>query len=81
MWLHRAIQFHVAALSVLGALFIGLRHESTLVPALAALVAVTALIVTDNFAWIRLNGSPTRSSSSLWPGRFASLLRFRQKRS
>ena len=55
MWLDRALQFHVAALAVLGAIFVGLRHEATVVPALAAIAAVAAFLVTDVLAWVRLN--------------------------
>src|SRR5262245_39441458 len=55
MWLQRSIQFHVAALSVLGAVFVGLRHEVTMIPALAAIAAVAAVLVTDTLGWVRLN--------------------------
>src|SRR5687768_3728338 len=55
MWVERAIQFHVAALCVLGAIFVGLRHELTVIPAMAAVAAVVAVLVTDNWGWIRLN--------------------------
>ncbi len=55
MWLDRALQFHIAALAVLGAIFIGLKHESSVVAVAAALVAVGALLVTDILAWVRLN--------------------------
>src|SRR5438093_2400010 len=54
-WLTRALQLHVAALAVLGAIFVGLRHETTTIPALAAVAAVVAFLVTDVLGLLRLN--------------------------
>src|SRR5688572_7931693 len=55
MWLDRALQFHIAALAVLGAIFIGFSHELTMVAVLAAVAAVVAVLVTDLLGWVRLN--------------------------
>ena len=46
-WLNRALQLNVAALAVLGAIFVGSRQETATVPALAAIAAVAAFLVTD----------------------------------
>src|SRR4029077_14281753 len=46
---------HVAALTVLGALIVGLRHEAPWLPALAAVAAACALVVTDWWGLLRLN--------------------------
>src|SRR5437868_14204495 len=54
-WLSRALQLHVAALAVLGALFVGSRHETTAVPAAAAMAAVLAFLLTDVLRLVRLN--------------------------
>jgi protein-glutamine gamma-glutamyltransferase len=55
MWLDRALQFHIAALAVLGAIFIGFSHELTMVAVMAAIAAVIAVLVTDLLGWVRLN--------------------------
>jgi hypothetical protein len=55
MSLDRALQLHTAALAILGAVFVGLRPEASLVPALSAVVAVAAVALTDVLGWLRLN--------------------------
>src|SRR5215831_15871379 len=54
-WLSRALQLHVAALAVLGAIFVGSRHESATVPAVAAIAAVVAFLVTDVLGIVKIN--------------------------
>src|SRR4029079_10172224 len=54
-WLHRALQLHVAALAVLGAIFVGSRHEAATVPAIAAVAAVVAFLVTDVLGIVKVN--------------------------
>jgi hypothetical protein len=54
-WLHRALQLHVAALAVLGAIFVGSRHEAATVPAIAAVAAVVAFLVTDVLGVVKVN--------------------------
>jgi transglutaminase-like putative cysteine protease len=46
---------YVAALTVLGALILGLRHDAPWLPAAAAVAAVCAVIVTDRWGVVRLN--------------------------
>jgi hypothetical protein len=55
MSLDRALQLHTAALAILGAVFVGLRPDASLVPALSAIVAVAAVALTDVLGWLRLN--------------------------
>jgi hypothetical protein len=55
MSIDRALQINTAALAVMGAVFLGLGHESTVIPGLLALAAVTAVILTDLLRWLRLN--------------------------
>ena len=52
--LDRALQLHIAALAILGAVFVG-RPEAPLVPAGTALSAVIAVGITDMLGWVRLN--------------------------
>jgi hypothetical protein len=54
-WLNRALQIHVVALAVLGAVFVGSRHETVTVPAVTAMAAVVALLVTDVLGIVKLN--------------------------
>jgi protein-glutamine gamma-glutamyltransferase len=54
-WLNRALQLHVAALAVLGAIFVGSRHEAATLPAVAAIAAVVAFLVTDVLGLIKIN--------------------------
>jgi hypothetical protein len=54
-WLTRTLQLQVAALAVLGAIFVGARHETVSVPAVAAIAAVVAFLVTDVLGIVKLN--------------------------
>src|SRR2546423_6318704 len=54
MSLDRALELHIAALTILGAVFVG-RPEAAMVPAITALSAVVAVAVTDVMGWLRLN--------------------------
>jgi hypothetical protein len=55
IWISRALQLHVAALAVLGAIFVGSRHESAAVPTAAAIAAVMAFLVTDVLGIVKIN--------------------------
>jgi hypothetical protein len=53
--LERSLSLHVAALTILGALIVGLRHESTWLPGLAAIAAVASIFLTDAWRLVQLN--------------------------
>jgi protein-glutamine gamma-glutamyltransferase len=55
MSIHRALQLNTAALAVMGAVFLGLGHESSLLPLLLATAAVTAVVLGEVLPWVRLN--------------------------
>ncbi len=53
--LSRALSLSVGAMTVLGAIVIGLRHSEPWLPALAAIVPVISFLVTDIWKVVRLN--------------------------
>lgn len=55
MNLDRALQFITAALAVMGALFLGLGHESVTLPLALGLAAVVSVTLSNRFRWLRLN--------------------------
>ncbi len=55
MNLDRALQLITALLAAVGALFLGLAHESVVLPAALALAAIVSVGVANRFAWLRLN--------------------------
>ena len=55
MNLDRALQYNTAALAVMGALFLGLGHESVVLPVALALAAVLSVGLSDRYTWLRLN--------------------------
>src|SRR5438034_215549 len=54
-WLDRALALHVSALALLGAVFVGLTHETPSIAGLAAFAAVASFFVTDMLGIVRLN--------------------------
>jgi hypothetical protein len=55
MNLSRALQINTAALAVMGALFLGLAHESILLPLALVGAAVASVTLSGVFTWLRLN--------------------------
>jgi transglutaminase-like putative cysteine protease len=55
MNLSRALQINTAALAVMGALFLGLAHESILLPLALVGAAVASVTLSGVFSWLRLN--------------------------
>ena len=55
MNLDRALQYNTAALAVMGALFLGLGHQSALLPVALALAAIVSVGLSHRFVWMRLN--------------------------
>ena len=55
MNLDRALQLNTAALAVMGALFLGLGHESVILPLALAVAALVSATLTGVFGWLRLN--------------------------
>jgi len=55
MSLERSLQLHTAAMAALGVLFVGLGHDSPLIPGLLTLAIIAAVLLTDVFQWLRLN--------------------------
>jgi protein-glutamine gamma-glutamyltransferase len=55
MNLDRALQLNTAALAVMGALFLGLGHESVTLPLILGLAAVVSVSLSNRFRWLRLN--------------------------
>ena len=55
MTVDRALQLNTTALAVTGAVFLGLGHESIVMPLLLAAGAIAAFTLTDVLKWIRLN--------------------------
>ena len=55
MNLDRALQLNTAALAVMGALFLGLGHESVILPLALAVAACLSATLTGVFGWLRLN--------------------------
>jgi transglutaminase-like putative cysteine protease len=53
--LDRALQINTAALAVMGAVFLGLGHESPFLPVALAVAAVGSATLTNVFRWLRLN--------------------------
>lgn len=53
--LDRALQINTAALAVMGAVFLGLGHESPFLPIALAIAAVCSATVANVFRWLRLN--------------------------
>ncbi|MCI0358073.1 MAG: DUF3488 and transglutaminase-like domain-containing protein [Planctomycetaceae bacterium] len=55
MNLDRALHYITAALAVMGALFLGLGHESVVLPLALGLAAVVSVGLSRRFPWLRLN--------------------------
>jgi protein-glutamine gamma-glutamyltransferase len=55
MNLDRALQLNTAALAIMGAVFLGLGHESIVLPLALAIAAVSSATLTNVFRWLRLN--------------------------
>ena len=55
MNLDRALQYNTAALAVMGALFLGLGHQSAALPVALALAAIVSVGLSHRFVWMRLN--------------------------
>src|SRR5262245_54853070 len=55
MNLDRALQYNTAALAVMGALFLGMAHESVVLPLALGLAAVVSVGLYGRFRWLRLN--------------------------
>src|SRR5688572_23746992 len=55
MNLDRALQYNTAALAVLGALFLGLGHESVVLPVVLTLAAIVSVGLSERFRWMRIN--------------------------
>ncbi|MEX2175510.1 MAG: DUF3488 domain-containing protein, partial [Pirellulaceae bacterium] len=55
MNLDRALQLNTAALAVMGALFLGLGHESVVLPLALGVAAIASATLTNAFRWLRLN--------------------------
>src|SRR5262249_18811752 len=67
--LDRALALHVAALAILGAIFVGFRHDTAAIPAFAAVGAAAAFLLTDVLRLVRLNRWVARSiivSAVVW---------------
>jgi transglutaminase-like putative cysteine protease len=55
MNLDRALQLNTAALAVMGALFLGLGHDSVVLPLALCVAAVASVSLAVQFPWLRLN--------------------------
>jgi transglutaminase-like putative cysteine protease len=55
MNLDRALQLNTAALAVMGALFLGLGHESLVLPLALGAAAVVSVTLASRLGWLRLN--------------------------
>lgn len=55
MPVERLVQIHVAALTAIGAVLLGLGQAETLLPLLVVFAACTSVIFTDVLSWFRLN--------------------------
>jgi hypothetical protein len=53
--LERSLSLHVAALTMLAAVILGLRHETSWLPAVAALTPLATVLLTDAIKVVRLN--------------------------
>lgn len=51
----RAVQIHVAVLTTIGAVLLGMGQKSPMLPMLVVFAAITSLIFTDILNWFRLN--------------------------
>jgi hypothetical protein len=58
MKLERLLQFHTAALALIGALFLGLGQEHLAMPIVLAIAAVIALSVSSVWSWFKLGRVP-----------------------
>jgi transglutaminase-like putative cysteine protease len=55
MNLDRALALHTAALAIMGAVFLGLGHESPVLPLALAIAALLSATLTSVLKWLRLN--------------------------
>ncbi len=55
MPIERLLQIHVACLTALGTLLLGMGQRSPVLPVLAIFAAITSVIFTDRLVWFRLN--------------------------
>src|SRR5882724_10881454 len=53
--LERLLSLHVAAMTVLGSVIIGVKHESPWLPATVVVTPMVAVLVTDAWKIVRLN--------------------------
>src|SRR5688500_10206819 len=55
MNIDRALQLNTSALAIMGAVFLGLGHESAVLPLALAVAAVMSATLTSILKWLRLN--------------------------
>ena len=55
MSIERLLQIHVACLTAMGTLLLGMGQRSPVLPVLAIFAAITSVIFTDRLRWFRLN--------------------------
>jgi transglutaminase-like putative cysteine protease len=57
MTVERLLQIHIATLTALGTLLLGMGQRNPILPVLAIFASVTSVIFTDSLRWFRLNRS------------------------
>lgn len=65
MSIERIVQIHIAALSCVGAMLLGVGHDDSPMPVLVLFAAVASLIFTDVLNWFRLNRIVANSAALL----------------
>lgn len=55
MTIERIVQIHIATLTVIGAVLLGMGQQNLLLPVLILFAAVSSVVFTDTLSWFRLN--------------------------